>query len=376
MSEKKNRGELHTLFGALLGGLIASFVASAVFGALAEPSEGTAFEPLTALLIGLTCAVMFMIGGLYVTEKLPWLGSSLLFASGFTALWSAVVSFGAEPRWAVLAALGVAIGIGVVMGWHRFGREPKGWRPAGKRLCGPTSVLARADAQGHRRALRARAPQRSRPYARLRDRSGARRARRPRGGLEHRLPRAQAAEADGLVAATWETGAPGNPRKYYEITRPAPRFSRGPGRVAAHQRRHGNAPGGGRMIRSSSEIIEEYLSRLRSELELAGADDTDDLVAEIRSFLTEAAGATRRPPWRRRSGWGSRPSSRGACWSSAGWRRRRECRRVCGGGWESLPLSTSLSGFRYRSRQRCPSPSSRGTASRGQQASSWPSRSE
>ena len=44
------------------------------------------------------------------------------------------------------------------------------------------------------------------------------------------------------------------------------------------------------MIRSSSEIIEEYLSRLRSELDSAGAEDTDDLVAEVRSFLTEAAG--------------------------------------------------------------------------------------
>ena len=120
------------MFGALLGGLIASFVASAVFGAMAEPAGGAAFQPLTALLIGLTCAVAFMIGGLYATEKLPWLGSSLLFASGFTALWSAVVSFGAEPRWAVLAALGVAISVGVVLGWHRFGREPTAGVPSGE----------------------------------------------------------------------------------------------------------------------------------------------------------------------------------------------------------------------------------------------------
>ena len=44
------------------------------------------------------------------------------------------------------------------------------------------------------------------------------------------------------------------------------------------------------MIRSASEIIEDYLARLRSELDSAGAKDTDDLVAEIRSFLIEAAG--------------------------------------------------------------------------------------
>lgn len=43
------------------------------------------------------------------------------------------------------------------------------------------------------------------------------------------------------------------------------------------------------MTRSASEIIENYLSRLRSELSGAGATDTDDLVAEIRSLLIEAA---------------------------------------------------------------------------------------
>ncbi|MDP2183152.1 MAG: hypothetical protein Q8K99_11370 [Actinomycetota bacterium] len=44
------------------------------------------------------------------------------------------------------------------------------------------------------------------------------------------------------------------------------------------------------MTRSVSEIVESYLSRLRVELSAAGAEDTDDLVAEIRSLLTEAAG--------------------------------------------------------------------------------------
>ena len=37
-------------------------------------------------------------------------------------------------------------------------------------------------------------------------------------GLSTVYPVLKRLEADGLVAATWETGAPGNPRKYYEIT--------------------------------------------------------------------------------------------------------------------------------------------------------------
>ncbi len=44
------------------------------------------------------------------------------------------------------------------------------------------------------------------------------------------------------------------------------------------------------MTRSASEIVGIYLSRLRAELAAAGAEDTDDLVAEIRSVLTDAAG--------------------------------------------------------------------------------------
>jgi hypothetical protein len=44
------------------------------------------------------------------------------------------------------------------------------------------------------------------------------------------------------------------------------------------------------MTRSASQIIDGYVSALRAELEDAGAPDTDDVVAEIRSLLTEAAG--------------------------------------------------------------------------------------
>jgi hypothetical protein len=51
----------------------------------------------------------------------PWLGGSLLFASGFTTLWTLVISFAAEPRWPILAALAVAIAIGLTLGRRRFG---------------------------------------------------------------------------------------------------------------------------------------------------------------------------------------------------------------------------------------------------------------
>ncbi|MDP2183150.1 MAG: hypothetical protein Q8K99_11360 [Actinomycetota bacterium] len=132
MSETKGRSELQGLYGALLGGLMASFVASAVFWALMEPSgEIGTFAPLIAVLVGIGAAIAFMVGGLYATERLPWLGSALLFASGFTTLWSIPVSFGAQPRWAALAALGVAIATGIAIGWRRFGREPMEMAPGG-----------------------------------------------------------------------------------------------------------------------------------------------------------------------------------------------------------------------------------------------------
>lgn len=37
-------------------------------------------------------------------------------------------------------------------------------------------------------------------------------------GLSTVYPVLKRLEADGLVVAAWETGAPGNPRKYYELT--------------------------------------------------------------------------------------------------------------------------------------------------------------
>ena len=133
MSETRNRSELQGLYGALLGGLMASFVSTAVFWLMQDPTGVVAkYGVLVAVLMGLGCAVAFMVGGLYTTERVPWLGGSLLFASGFTALWSVGISFGAEPRWAVLVALGVAIPMGVTVGWRRFGHESEATVSAGE----------------------------------------------------------------------------------------------------------------------------------------------------------------------------------------------------------------------------------------------------
>jgi PadR family transcriptional regulator, regulatory protein PadR len=43
-------------------------------------------------------------------------------------------------------------------------------------------------------------------------------------GLSTVYPVLKRLEADGLVEATWETGAPGNPRKYYELTKEGAAF--------------------------------------------------------------------------------------------------------------------------------------------------------
>jgi hypothetical protein len=126
MSENKRRSEPQGVYSVLLGGLMASFVASVVFRILVLPDgANSSVAPLASVLVGLTCAIAFMVGGLYANERLPWLADSLLFASGFTTLWSVAVSFGAEPPWATSVALGVAIATGVTIGWRRFGREKK-----------------------------------------------------------------------------------------------------------------------------------------------------------------------------------------------------------------------------------------------------------
>lgn len=126
MAKSQVSEQLQGVFGALLGGMIASFIAMVVFTlGVGETGSSSSSFPLVAVAIGLACAVALMVGGLYVTDRLSWLASTLLFASGFTTIWSVAVSIGAEPRWASLVALGVAITIGVGAGMRRFGGSAK-----------------------------------------------------------------------------------------------------------------------------------------------------------------------------------------------------------------------------------------------------------
>lgn len=122
MSTTNVRWDLQGLYGLLLGGLISSFIGMTVFTVVDGPLAGVGSHvPLVIVVTGIVCAIWLMVGGLFTTERLPWLGSALLWASGFTMLWSLAVSFATEPRWVTAVAIGFVVAIGIVVGWHRFG---------------------------------------------------------------------------------------------------------------------------------------------------------------------------------------------------------------------------------------------------------------
>jgi MFS family permease len=131
--EKRSNG-VQSTYSMLIGGLMASFVATVVFTLFSDSGgDGSSGIALAAVLTGLGCAGAFMVAGMLVTDRLPWLSGGFLFASGFTAIWSVATSFSVQPRWVVVVALGVAIAMGVALGWWRFGRSPKdqaGMRPS------------------------------------------------------------------------------------------------------------------------------------------------------------------------------------------------------------------------------------------------------
>jgi hypothetical protein len=126
MADGKGEMELQGLYGAVLGGLGASVLGVAVFWGLTRaPQSVQAYMGLIAALIGLTFTGVFMVGGLYAIGSARWVASMLLFAAGFTGLWSVSASLAAEPRPVALAALGVVVAIGVVTGSRRLGSGPK-----------------------------------------------------------------------------------------------------------------------------------------------------------------------------------------------------------------------------------------------------------
>lgn len=126
MSAEKRSSAVQGVYSALIGGLMASFMAIVVFTWLIDPNANVnaGSIPIAAVLIGLGSAAVYMFVGMALTTRVPWLSSGFLFASGFTVLWSSVLSINVEHRWVAVIALGVAIVLGIALGWWRFGREP------------------------------------------------------------------------------------------------------------------------------------------------------------------------------------------------------------------------------------------------------------
>jgi hypothetical protein len=92
-----------------------------VWGLTNVPGWAYEHTALVAGLIGLTCVVAFMIGGLYAADCARWIWSALLFAAGFTGLWSAGTLLSSEPKPVALAAVALAVGVGVFTGVRRLG---------------------------------------------------------------------------------------------------------------------------------------------------------------------------------------------------------------------------------------------------------------
>lgn len=111
---------LEVVYGALIGGLISSFVGVAVFSVFLNDTSSSS-PPIAAAVTGLVCSALLMVGGMLVADRTPWLGTSLLFGSGFTALWSVALSVSIEQRWFTLLILGVVILAGLWLGKRRFG---------------------------------------------------------------------------------------------------------------------------------------------------------------------------------------------------------------------------------------------------------------
>lgn len=126
MIDVKRTDALESLYGAVSGGLLSAFIAMAVVkvflttGPNDPPASGV--MTLYAAMLGLACALALMVAATTLPERFSWLGTALLFSSGFTALWSVAISFSMEQRWAGLLALGVATALAIAVGWRRFGR--------------------------------------------------------------------------------------------------------------------------------------------------------------------------------------------------------------------------------------------------------------
>jgi FtsH-binding integral membrane protein len=124
MANDTRSDALQTVYGALVGGLVSSFIGVALYTVFVNTSDLTNYAgpPVAMAMIGLLCSLALMVAGMLLSDRFSWLGTAALFASGFTALWSVTLSFGLQERWLTLLALGVATAVGVGLGWWKFGR--------------------------------------------------------------------------------------------------------------------------------------------------------------------------------------------------------------------------------------------------------------
>lgn len=125
MSGEKRSSAVQTVYSALVGGLMASFMAIVVFTWFLDTNSNlnSGAIPIAAVLVGLASAAVFMVAGMALTSRTPWLSGGFLFASGFTVLWSSVLSINVESRWVAVVALGIAVALAIGLGWWRFGRS-------------------------------------------------------------------------------------------------------------------------------------------------------------------------------------------------------------------------------------------------------------
>jgi hypothetical protein len=125
MSTDKRSNAVQSIYSALIGGLMASFVAIVVFTWFLDTNANlnTGAIPIAAVLVGLGSAAVFMVVGMALTSRMAWLSGGFLFASGFTVLWSSVLSINVESRWVAVVGLGLAIALAIALGWWRFGRS-------------------------------------------------------------------------------------------------------------------------------------------------------------------------------------------------------------------------------------------------------------
>jgi FtsH-binding integral membrane protein len=119
MARARKSDAFEVVYGAVIGGLMASFVAVAVFSVFMDNNTGN--PPLFAVVVGLVSAAGFLAAGLLGTKSVPWLGTSFLFAAGFSGLWSVALSLSVEQKWFTVLALGAVIAAGVWLGAGRFG---------------------------------------------------------------------------------------------------------------------------------------------------------------------------------------------------------------------------------------------------------------